>query len=111
MRNILELRGNEFVDEIKREAEELVKKKVSMHQLRNIFSQVKNIKKPEEIYLLRYRLAYIGSKNPALLDFVEKIDPMIRNIKREEELIRFKEFFEALVAYHKYFEEKRKTRR
>lgn len=110
MEEIFKMEGNEFIEKIKKEAENLVNKKVSMHQLRNIFSQVKNIKDPKKLYVLRYRLAYIGSKNPDIQDFLERIDKVIKSIEKEEQLLKFKEFFEALVAYHKYFETIKKQR-
>ncbi len=99
--DILSLEGNEFVDRIRKCAEKL--KKVSMHQLRSIYSKIMTINKPEELALMRYRLAYAGARQKELRDFCEALEEVIQSIKTESNVEKFKQLFEGIIAYHKYF--------
>lgn len=96
---------NVFLENIKAYAKGL-KRNVSTHQLRNIFSKVKTISDPRELYPLRYKIAYIAGRDPrnqTLKSFCDLLDDLIKEVKTQEQLKRFQEFFEAVIAYHKYF--------
>jgi CRISPR-associated protein Csm2 len=94
------------------QVEEFVKgelKEISTHQLRNIFSAVKSKNEPEDIPPLRYKLAYVagraegkGKKQMKLLYLL--MDELMKSIGKDEERLKnFQRFFEAIIAYHKYF--------
>lgn len=95
---------NAHLEKIKKYCERLGRD-VSTHQLRTIFSKVRTAKKLEEIYPLRYKIAYLAGrnkKNRKLVGLCELLDELIRNIGTEAQLERFQEFFEAIIAYQKY---------
>jgi CRISPR-associated protein Csm2 len=97
---------NELLDEIKTYTENKLRK-ISTHQLRNIFSKAKAAKKVSDLYPLRYKLAYLSGRDPRNRDLrglCDLLDELIRNLKKDDQegLTHFKDFFEAIIAYHKY---------
>ena len=103
---------NEYLDNVK----ELVRKflemgdrnknnGISSSQLRNVFSRVKKSKTPKQLYLLRPKLAYIhGRPNTkrGMQKLIDILDEQIKNVNDEEKLEQFQNFFESVIAYHKY---------
>jgi CRISPR-associated protein Csm2 len=88
---------------------------ISTRQLRNIFTEISKIKATKEginnLELLRIKLAYIAGrsetnnkqKNNVIRDFYSNLDELIKNVHTTNDLEIFKDFFEAIIAYHKYF--------
>jgi CRISPR type III-A-associated protein Csm2 len=79
---------------------------ISSSQLRNIFSRVKRVEKISELYSLRPKLAYVYGR-PNTKDEMKKLivllDDQIKKVKNEKQLEKFKSFFEAIIAYHKFY--------
>jgi CRISPR-associated protein Csm2 len=82
------------------------KENISSSQLRNIFSRVKRVEKISELYSLRPKLAYVYGR-PNTKDEMKKLivllDDQIKKVKNEKQLEKFKSFFEAIIAYHKFY--------
>ncbi|MBL1215635.1 MAG: type III-A CRISPR-associated protein Csm2 [Ignavibacteriae bacterium] len=99
---------NKYLDNLKSLIEALLgprKDGISSSQLRNIYSKVKTLKKPKELYLLRPKLAYIhGRPNSkgGMKKLIDYLDEQIKKVKNESELKQFQNFFESVIAYHKY---------
>ncbi len=87
-----------------------IKDIITTSQLRNIFSEVKkiNAKKIPELKMLRVKLAYIAGRSETtykyklIQDFYYNLDLLIQKVNKDN-LQNFKDFFEAIIAYHKYF--------
>lgn len=81
------------------------REKLSTSQIRNVFSEVKQMKKydPTKIELLRPKLAYVaGRHGKKVLDLQKVLDGGIIKINSEDKFFNFQKFFEATLAYHKY---------
>ena len=82
------------------------KENISSSQLRNIFSRVKRVEKISELYTLRPKLAYVYGR-PSTKEEMKKLivllDDQIKKVKNEKQLEKFKSFFEAIIAYHKFY--------
>lgn len=108
--------ANEYITKIKHYTETLLKS-VTTSQLRNIFSQVKRLDKSDksekfrELYFLRPKIAYTagrvdGGKKEGedhFSEFAFLLDSTIQKIDTDAKLKEFISFFEAIIAYHKYF--------
>ena len=72
-------------------------------QIRNIFSEVKKMEFDKyKIELLRPKLAYTAGRHREVLPLQEVLDKAIKEIDDDEgKFDRFKDFFEAIVAYHR----------
>ena len=97
---------NEYLDNLKL----LIKKyqrDISSSQLRNVFSRVKNVKNLKQLYALRPKLAYVyGRPNSkyGMKKLIDILDKQIKLVQKESEIELFKDFFESIIAYHKYYE-------
>jgi len=96
---------------------ELVQRKLTTSQIRNVFGQVRQIEmrwrqEPKESYrqavLLKPKLAYYSKRHEPLEPLAEilsqALDLMSQGKDEEERyhrFLRFVEFFEAVLAYHK----------
>lgn len=102
----LEQKGdyNEYIDNI-RTYVDAVAKKISSSQLRNIFSRIKKIKEYKELYLIRPKLAYLSGRasEREMKRLLFLLDHLIKEVNDNNKLEEFKNFFEAVIAYHKYF--------
>jgi len=82
---------------------------VTSSQLRNIYSKIKPITEANKLKMQRPRLAYIIARqqtDKARL-LMHLLDHLIEDVDGEKNTVNgFKQFFEAIVAYHKYFEKK-----
>lgn len=122
MKEIKESFGENFVEEILGESKsdsnayiEKIKKYVQNNrggittaQLRNVFSKVKNLGDCSELYTLRPKLAYVSGRAEkdemkTLLFLLDELLVKVSEKKQPEQLKQFKNFFEAVIAYHKYF--------
>lgn len=81
-------------------------------QIRKFFDKLKSIqtevskenfqKFHDEIILLKPKLAYAAGRQNQVKHLMEVIDPAISKIKNYEDFLRFVQFVETIVAYHKY---------
>ena len=84
---------------------------LSTSQIRNIFSDIKKMdsfeKNKKELILLRPKLAYIAGRHRrrtrVITDLQEVMDRCIQEIKDNKSFKNFQDFFEAILAYHKYY--------
>ncbi len=92
---------NGYIDNIKSYVEKN-KDKISTSQLRNIFSKVKEVKEPRNLTMLRPKLAYVVGRQTGMKELVYLLDELIKKVNKDN-LNQFKDFFEAIIAYHRYF--------
>lgn len=82
------------------------RKGITTSQLRNIFSEIKRIKQDDlgKLKNLRVNLAYISgrSEKRQMKNLCTLLDDLIKEVNKNN-LENFKNFFEAIIAYHKYF--------
>jgi CRISPR-associated protein Csm2 len=95
---------NAYIDKVK-DIVKAYKNDISTSQLRNIFFDVRQKKTPSELYVLRPKLAYAGARaeKKGAKVIMLLFDDLISQTKTEEEVVEFQNFFEAVIAYHKYF--------
>ncbi|WP_288975040.1 type III-A CRISPR-associated protein Csm2 [uncultured Methanosphaera sp.] len=95
-------------------------KKLNTNQLRKFFGAVRNIEKKNEewsniepeLYLLKPKLAISLGRNLIPEDFFKVMNACLNKIdvgetdddEKKENFNNFVKFFEAIVAYHKYYE-------
>ncbi len=101
-------KDNEFIDLVKDYVEKN-KYGITTSQLRNIFAKIKPIEYKKEnlsdINLLRIKFAYISGRSDKreMKNLCGFLDKLISEVKNQENWNQFKNFFEAIIAYHKYF--------
>jgi CRISPR-associated protein Csm2 len=97
---------NELLDHLQKYVEECGKH-VTTHQLRNIFSKIKTgkTKTAQELQLIRPQLAYVAARQASggAKSFIEFLEKIIRKVENDEQVKHFIAFFEAIVAYHKFY--------
>jgi|SRR5690606_2728699 len=108
--DLLRMNEAQNLDVVLKSIEDLVKTygvKVSTSQLRNIFDKVKREKEVAGLKLIRPQLAYAAGRATTGKEDVKKflafIDSLIREVDTKDKLAEFKVFFEAVVAYHKFY--------
>lgn len=76
---------------------------LTTHQLRQMFAEVKGAQNVIQLQLARPKIAYLGARQEkeSVKRIVALIDFMIENTG-ENQLDEFKNFMEAIVAYHKF---------
>ncbi|MFX0094797.1 MAG: type III-A CRISPR-associated protein Csm2, partial [Candidatus Hodarchaeota archaeon] len=84
----------------------LVRNHVPTSQLRKFYFDVKRLpieytEARYDLQMIRPRLAYAKGKNHKLSDFQKVMESLITTISTNEDLEGFKDFFEAIIAYHK----------
>ncbi|MBD3214982.1 MAG: type III-A CRISPR-associated protein Csm2 [Candidatus Lokiarchaeota archaeon] len=84
------------------------KNDISTSQIRGIFQVVKRLPENYEeskvdLNLLRPKLAYQTGRFDELKPLAMVIDALIKKVGNDETLKGFKEFFEAIIAYHKAY--------
>jgi CRISPR-associated protein Csm2 len=80
------------------------KQKLSTSQIRNVLDELHKIKSydPTKLQLLRAKLAYAAGRHRGRVeDFQRLIDLAIQMVKSEAQFKCFKNFVEAIVAYHR----------
>ncbi|WP_448594328.1 type III-A CRISPR-associated protein Csm2 [Thermoflexus hugenholtzii] len=105
---------------------ELARRNLTTHQLRNLFGEIRRIEKEwqqqqgrsgqldpttwRRLQLLKPRMAYQAARlrSDAMRPLIEALERAIDRIERDPERFRrFVDFFEAIVAYHRFYQEKR----
>jgi CRISPR-associated protein Csm2 len=98
---------NDYIRKVKAYAEGTAKE-ITTTQLRNIFSRIIKIKisNLDDLHVLRPKLAYVaGRSDKKMKTLVFLLDILITKIDDDPvKLCQFQAFFEAIVAYHKYYE-------
>lgn len=95
---------NAYIDKLKEFVGD-IKGDITTSQLRNAFSRIKPMRDPKELPLLRPNLAYVAarSKSDNMKLLMQLVDDLIPGVDSEDKLAEFQRFFEAVIAYHKYF--------
>jgi CRISPR-associated protein Csm2 len=115
--SILDGDQEKLVEQAENLGKALSKGRLSTSQIRNIFYEVKRMKyeQKHELYLLRPKLAYIAGRHghrtrEGMVGGIVQLQMIMDNaiiqvLKSENEkcLDQFKDFFEAVLAYHKYY--------
>jgi CRISPR type III-A-associated protein Csm2 len=86
-------------------------KEITTSQLRNVFSRINKVKPDnlDDLYILRPKLAYVsGRSDNNMKTLVFMLDCLITKTDNAEKLAQFQAFFEAVIAYHKYYEKRSK---
>ncbi|MFQ6054452.1 MAG: type III-A CRISPR-associated protein Csm2 [Methanosarcinales archaeon] len=83
----------------------LAENNMTTSQIRNIFGEVKKIRTYDKyrLNLLRPKLAYTAGRHRNVRDLQEVLDLAIRKVDNEERFYYFKDFFEAILAYHRKY--------
>ncbi|MDR0753767.1 MAG: type III-A CRISPR-associated protein Csm2 [Prevotellaceae bacterium] len=81
---------------------------VTTSQLRNVYDKVLKTKHVNDLKMIRPQLAYIAGreKGVEVQKFLAFLDFLIKSIHNNEQVKEFKVFFEAVVAYHKFYGKK-----
>lgn len=95
-----------FIDLSERFGTYCAKNGISTSQIRGIFQKVKRLpddfeNSKKELNLLRPKLAYQKGRFSKLGPLTEVLDDLIKKVKDDSTLRGFKNFFEAIIAYHK----------
>ena len=88
------------------DAEEIAKdwKRLSNSTIRKIYEWIDNIKDPTNIVFIKPKLAYLQGRKLIGKNIYNFLTKVIDRINNKTELDNFKDFFEAIVAYNKYWE-------
>ncbi|MEX2513507.1 MAG: type III-A CRISPR-associated protein Csm2 [Cyclobacteriaceae bacterium] len=114
---ILTMENNDNVSALVSKIEEFVKNRffdgakeyISTHQLRNIYDKVLKCNE-NNIQLIRPKLAYVAARQQKAeaKELVKFFNELIKDIENSpSKLESFKIFFEAIVAYHKFYSPKK----
>ncbi len=78
---------------------------LSASQLRNIFFDVRKVQKYNQLYPLRPKLAYAAGRadKNVVKEVMQLFDDLMANVKNDDQLKSFQDFFEAIIAYHKFY--------
>jgi len=83
--------------------------RLSTSQIRRIFSEVKQMENydKDRLNLLRPKMAYTAARHKKtvreIVDLQEVLDECIKRTNSKEEFKNFGDFFEAILAYHRYY--------
>ena len=109
-RLILEFKKDEYNHLVAKVKDYVAKnaRSISSSQLRNIFGKVLRAKEPFDVYQLRPKLAYVAGRSDKgpMKELVFLLDELIQSIQNKDQLKNFKDFFESIIAYHRYFNPK-----
>jgi CRISPR-associated protein Csm2 len=79
--------------------------RLSSSQIRNVLDRLQRMKTfdPRELQLLRPLLAYAAGRHRGkVMDLQQISDKAICMVKDNPQFVNFRNFFEAIVAYHRY---------
>jgi len=96
---------NDYIDTIKKFIFRTYKNMTSS-QLRNVFSRVKKARDCRDLMFLRPKIAYVAGRSESkdLKTMIFLLDRLIENVgDSPDKMERFQSFFEAVIAYHKYY--------
>lgn len=97
--------GRELVEAAKEMAKICKKEGMTTSQIRHLFQEVQRITRQEnflyEVSKLRYKFAYTAGRHEQVRPLQEVAEEVLAQIKNKDHLQRFRDFFEAVVAYHR----------
>jgi len=112
LNNYAEYLGKIFVTEkiTEERGQRKTEKALSTSQIRNILDEIQRIPKKENfekikntLNLLRPKLAYAAGRHRGRVkDFREIVEEAIKLVRTPEHFANFRNFIEAIVAYHRY---------
>lgn len=123
--DLSELKPDKLVTIADHLGSEFVNAKIGTSQIRNVFSEIKRIQQgwkkdksfdqlKRDLILLKPKLAYASGRKVNIGPFKnaleDAVDAVINSTKQEDAVDNFFELTEAMVAYHKYYEEEAKGR-
>lgn len=98
--------GKELVKSAREMAEICKGKGMTTSQVRHLFQEVQNIAVADDflykVSRLRYKFAYTAGRHKQVKPLQEVAEEALKNINNKDQLGRFRDFFEAVVAYHRY---------
>ena len=104
--SILNGDAEQLVETADKFGEHLSRGGLSTSQIRNIFNDVKKMNRydKDKLNLLRPKIAYIAGRHGGMVKDLQRVlDNAIQKTNDEKKFNMFKEFFEAILAYHKYY--------
>ncbi len=83
-------------------------KKLSSSQIRNILDEIQGMKEQQfnqkRLQLLRPKMAYAAGRHKGKVMVLQQVtDQAIQMVTNKEQFENFRHFFEAIVAYHRYY--------
>lgn len=97
---------NDYIKRVKKFVERRATQ-ITPSQLRNIFGRVRTAKRPQDLFELRPKLAYVAGRSDKeeMRELVVLLDDLIQEVSQERagSVPAFRSFFEAIIAYHKYY--------
>lgn len=100
------------VKELNAYAEELAKKyvsggeteKLSTSQIRSVLDEIQRMREfdHERLQLLRPKLAYAAGRHGGMVRYFQELMDLLINMTTKDNYQYFKNFVEAIVAYHRY---------
>ena len=86
---------------------------VTANQLRNVYARIRASKNNDELPMLRVKLAYIKGKSDrrskGFHQLLDLLDEMIVAVGEDDKARKqLERFFEAVLAYHKYYDIKKR---
>ena len=102
-----EERYNEYLNQVKSFVERRARN-ITPAQLRNIFASVNRAAQPHDVHVLRPQLAYVAGRadREEMRELVVLLDDLIVKVDTVKKLKAFQQFFEAVIAYHKFYNPK-----
>lgn len=76
---------------------------LTANQLRNIWDEIKSVREPGKLQLVRPKLAYIAGRNNRIRNLVEFFDSLASDVTTKKQVESYKTFMEAIVSYHKFY--------
>jgi len=104
--------GKELIEIADKTGQLLMKNGVTVTQLRKIYNEVRNIDTCDDncffkTNMFKAKMAYAAGRFEGLRDFYDIVANFIDYINGDKErLNRFKQYFEAVVAYNRYYSRK-----
>jgi len=105
---ILKMKNTDRLDALLEETERFVKElgtQVTTSQVRNVYDKIIKAQDCNSLKMIRPQLAYIAGRDKSenQKKFLAFIDSIIKKVHEDEQQKNFKIFFEAIVAYHKFY--------
>lgn len=98
---------NEMINKLKSFMHSLLKRpeNITSSQLRNIFTVAKKAKSKNDLFIMRPKIAYAygRAEKEELKKLLFFLDKQIQNVVEDDDVKKFQELFEAIIAYHKYY--------
>ncbi|MDN5293229.1 MAG: CRISPR-associated protein Csm2 [Eubacteriales bacterium] len=98
--------GAELIAVARKMAEVCARKNMTTSQIRHLFQEVQQIRGGEgflyQVNKLRYKFAYTAGRHREVKPLQQVAEVALSEVRDEKNLARFRDFFEAVVAYHRY---------